>query len=238
MFIYCDLAALVLVLTFYRQAHAGKIIGGREAAPHSRPYMALLTCRADNGSETYCGGVLVSEYFVITAAHCKAKSYEVCLGLHSYGKNSSCLSVEQDFPHKNYDNKYYTNDIMLLKLSTKAIFDKNVQPIVLADMCDNKLPKKCVVSGWGATSDDNKNMSNELREVNVTLTHGDFCTEKNEYCSKGEDGPAEGDSGGPLVCEDGKAFGVISAKSLTFKLTKYAKIPYYREWIDEIMKHN
>ncbi|XP_027884762.1 granzyme E-like isoform X2 [Xiphophorus couchianus] len=199
MFIYCDLAALVLVLTFYRQAHAGKIIGGHEAAPHSRPYMALLTCRADNGSETYCGGVLVSEYFVITAAHCKAKSYE---------------------------------------LSTKAIFDKNVQPIVLADMCDNKLPKKCVVSGWGATSDDNKNMSNELREVNVTLTHGDFCTEKNEYCSKGEDGPAEGDSGGPLVCEDGKAFGVISAKSLTFKLTKYAKIPYYREWIDEIMKHN
>ncbi|XP_054912064.1 granzyme G-like [Poeciliopsis prolifica] len=238
MFLYCDLAALVLVLTFYRQAHAGKIIGGHEAAAHSRPYMALVTLQYDNGKPEFCGGVLVSEYFVITAAHCKAKSYEVCLGMHRYGKNSSCLSVEQDFPHQEYNNGNHTNDIMLLKFPTKAIFNKNVQPIVLADMGDNKLPKKCVVAGWGATRKDDETMSLKLKEVNVTLTHDPLCSEKNEYCSKGEEGPAQGDSGGPLVCEDGKAFGVISANSPALKLTKYTKIPYYREWIDEIMKQN
>ncbi|XP_043986018.1 granzyme E-like isoform X2 [Gambusia affinis] len=237
MFIYCDIAVLILVLTFCTEAHAGKIIGGREAAPHSRPYMALLSCYDDNGNEAFCGGILVSEDFVITAAHCKAKSYKVCLGLHTYSENSSCLPVEQEFPHNEYNDENYTNDIMLLKLSTKATFDKNVRPIVLANKGDNKFPEKCVVSGWGATSEDNKDMSLELMEANVTLTHDVFCTE-NAYWSIGEKGPAEGDSGGPLVCEDGKAFGVISAKRPDLKLTKYTKIPYYRDWIDEIMKHN
>uniref|UniRef100_A0A087XBZ0 trypsin n=2 Tax=Poecilia formosa TaxID=48698 RepID=A0A087XBZ0_POEFO len=238
MFIYSDFAALVLVLTFHSQAHAGRIIGGHEAAAHSKPYMALLTCHSANGNTSYCGGFLVSEYFVMTAAHCKAKTYEVCLGVHDFAsQNKLCLSVEQDFPHEKYENTNYTNDIMLLKLSTKVVFDKNVQPIVLADVCDNKLPKTCLVSGWGTMNEHNKDMSYILREVNVTLTHDDLCPDKNVYCSKGEKGPGEGDSGGPLVCEDGKAFGLISAKHPCLKLTTYTKIPDYREWIDEIMKH-
>lgn len=50
--------------------YAGKIIGGHEAVPHSRPYMVFL--RGDeNGSPRYCGGFLLNEDFVITAAHCK-----------------------------------------------------------------------------------------------------------------------------------------------------------------------
>ncbi|XP_008405444.1 granzyme G-like [Poecilia reticulata] len=239
MFIYSDFAALVLVLTFHSQAHAGKIIGGHEAAAHSRPYMALLTCHSANGNTNHCGGFLLSEYFVMTAAHCKAKTYEVCLGVHNFAsQNKLCLPVEKSFPHEKYENITYTNDIMLLKLSTKAVFDNNVQPIVLADVCDDTLPKKCLVSGWGKTSKDSVWLSSKLGEVNVTLTDDDLCADKNAYCSKGEKGPSEGDSGGPLVCEDGKAFGVISANDPVLKRAKYTKIRNYREWIDDIMKHN
>uniref|UniRef100_A0A7M4FWB9 Mast cell protease 1A-like n=1 Tax=Crocodylus porosus TaxID=8502 RepID=A0A7M4FWB9_CROPO len=44
----------------------GKIIGGREARPHSRPYMAFLDGR--RGEMKYmCGGSLVHEHFVLTA---------------------------------------------------------------------------------------------------------------------------------------------------------------------------
>uniref|UniRef100_A0A674IA77 Granzyme H-like n=1 Tax=Terrapene triunguis TaxID=2587831 RepID=A0A674IA77_9SAUR len=48
------------------------IIGGWEATPHSRPYMAYLEIQ-DGVSTSLCGGFLVSENFVLTAAHCNGK---------------------------------------------------------------------------------------------------------------------------------------------------------------------
>ncbi|XP_047231524.1 granzyme E-like isoform X2 [Girardinichthys multiradiatus] len=240
MFIYYILSALVLVLTFHSQAHAGKIIGGHKAVAHSRPYMALVECYGANGKKNHCGGFLVSEEFVMTAAHCKAESYKVCVGMDYYSdKDKLCLPVKHDFPHGKYNKTTFTNDVMLLKLSTRVIFNKNVKPIRLADMND-PVPKTCLVSGWGATSNDNNNnwMSDKLMEVNVTLIDNDLCDEKIVYCSAGEKRPGQGDSGGPLVCEDGKAYGVISAKAHGLQLYKYTKIPDKMEWIDELMKLN
>uniref|UniRef100_A0A3Q3JQ17 Peptidase S1 domain-containing protein n=1 Tax=Monopterus albus TaxID=43700 RepID=A0A3Q3JQ17_MONAL len=54
---------------------------GHEAVPHSRPYMALLECHTSNGEKKYCGGFLLNEDFVITAAHCQAKSVYYTSGL-------------------------------------------------------------------------------------------------------------------------------------------------------------
>lgn len=48
-------------------ADGSGIVGGRTAAPHSRPYMALLQIRG----RLNCGGALVREDFVLTAAHCR-----------------------------------------------------------------------------------------------------------------------------------------------------------------------
>uniref|UniRef100_A0A5F9DG21 Granzyme H n=1 Tax=Oryctolagus cuniculus TaxID=9986 RepID=A0A5F9DG21_RABIT len=62
---------LLLLLAFFLPpwAEAGEIIGGHEAKPHSRPYMAYLQYWKDNRKRT-CGGFLVREDFVLTAAHC------------------------------------------------------------------------------------------------------------------------------------------------------------------------
>lgn len=54
--------------------HAGKIIGGHKAVSHSRPYMVLLEIKDKNDQNNYCAGFLLSEDFVMTAAHCQAKS--------------------------------------------------------------------------------------------------------------------------------------------------------------------
>uniref|UniRef100_A0A8C3H9I2 Peptidase S1 domain-containing protein n=1 Tax=Chrysemys picta bellii TaxID=8478 RepID=A0A8C3H9I2_CHRPI len=46
------------------------IIGGQEARPHSRPYMAFVKIEKGGNQRSKCGGFLIREDVVVTAAHC------------------------------------------------------------------------------------------------------------------------------------------------------------------------
>ncbi|XP_049444621.1 granzyme G-like [Epinephelus fuscoguttatus] len=234
MFFHCQLVILILVLT---------LDGQEEAVPHSRPYMVLLEEHMRNGQKRYCGGFLLNEDFVMTAAHCQGRSYKVLLGLHDFqDKNGvQIISVEQTFPHIFYDETNLKNDIMLLKLSSKAKFSDKVRPIALAGPGDGLQPKSCIVSGWGKTDENKRYMSFKLMEDNVTLINNPLCAKENMYCSEGRIGPHHGDAGIPLVCEDGKAYGVASGifkpASGDLQIHRYTKIPDYRSWIDSIIEN-
>ncbi|GLD50439.1 granzyme E-like protein, partial [Lates japonicus] len=130
--------------------------------------MVLLEQHMEDGGKKHCGGFLLNEDFVMTAAHCQAKSYTALLGVHSV-RNSNGIQriyVEDTFPHKDYNTTEFLNDIMLLKLSSKANFNNNVRPIALASRGDGSLPKSCSVSGWGRNDRNSKYMSLKLMEVN------------------------------------------------------------------------
>lgn len=58
--------------------NSGRIVGGEEATPHSWPWQVLLRCkyvdfetnRVVNDEQDKCGGSVISENWIITAAHC------------------------------------------------------------------------------------------------------------------------------------------------------------------------
>ncbi|XP_029988501.1 granzyme B(G,H)-like [Sphaeramia orbicularis] len=239
MHIHCELVILILALTLNDQVHTGKIIGGHIAGENSRPYMVLVE-RKMPAKTKHCGGFLLSEDFVMTAAHCVASSFRVYVGLHNYHQkdNAQIIPVEKTFPHEDFDEGTFRNDFMLLKLKSEAKLGGKVATIPLAELGDNP-SKSCIVSGWGRNDTDSR-MSPVLKEVSVTLTDKAPCDNDYFYCSDGKNGPAEGDSGGPLVCDE-KAYGVVSHYEGHGNIPDtrfYAKIPKVRKWIDSVMKSN
>ncbi|XP_067414582.1 cathepsin G-like [Emydura macquarii macquarii] len=99
-------------------AWSGEIIGGREARPHSRPYMAYL--KIQDGKKIFrCGGFLVSENFVLTAAHCNIGKITVHLGAHDLKskreRRRQVIPARAKIPHPEYDTRTNNNDIMLLQ---------------------------------------------------------------------------------------------------------------------------
>ncbi|KAL1023042.1 hypothetical protein UPYG_G00035720 [Umbra pygmaea] len=226
-----NLGTLFLVLI--RQVEPMYIYGGKEAIPHSRPYMVLLNMTSVNPNKTtYCDGFLVREDFVITAAHCTASFTKAMLGVHNvFKKDFQEIRVKKEFPHPKYTNCCLQNDIMLLKLEKNASFSNNVRSIDLPHTANEKVPKNCLVSGWGKISNITAGGSPVLREVNVTLK-SQSCSKSHEVLSLGPNGPLLGDSGSPLVC-NGLAYGVVSGGDWNNKF--YMCLSDYLDWITETM---
>ncbi|XP_029988435.1 mast cell protease 3-like [Sphaeramia orbicularis] len=239
--------AILLFFVLYG-ADGSLIVGGRDAAPHSRPYMASLQVRGRH----VCGGLLVKEDFVLTAAHCELPvPFTVVLGADSLTANETAkqtLNSVRFIPHPDYDG--HQNDIMLLKLNRQAQLTEEVQLISLQR---NRLTSasQCITAGWGDIGDNNT-IANRLQEVNVTILQQRTCRRRwrgvpitrTMVCGTGArafQGFCSGDSGGPLVC-NGAAAGVVSfsGRRCGDPVTPdvYTRISSFREWITNILNNN
>ncbi|KAG7239016.1 hypothetical protein INR49_030281 [Caranx melampygus] len=136
---------IVIVLFFVLHGADGThIVGGQDAAPHSRPYMASLQVLGRHN----CGGVLVREDFVLTAAHCQIPiPYKVVVGVDSLSSKEATkqeFTVARSIPHPDYDG--HRNDIMLLKLNSSAKLTAAVQLIPPGRV---RRGSQCNTTGWG-----------------------------------------------------------------------------------------
>uniref|UniRef100_A0A8C3H8P0 Peptidase S1 domain-containing protein n=1 Tax=Chrysemys picta bellii TaxID=8478 RepID=A0A8C3H8P0_CHRPI len=160
-------------------AWAGEIIGGKNAKPHSRPYMAYLQIQDGRYIKT-CGGFLVAENFVLTAAHCNGDKITVKLGAHNISEQERSqqeIPVRRQILHPQYDTETTNNDIMLLQLAETVKLNKWVKTIPLPRTNKRVKPgTKCSVAGWGRTSRQSKSAPTTiLQEANLKVLEDDVC---------------------------------------------------------------
>ncbi|KAM3873284.1 trypsin-like [Diretmus argenteus] len=140
----------------------GKIIGGQECEPNSRPYMASL-----NYGYHFCGGVLINKQWVLSVAHCWYNPYamQIILGEHDlrvFEDNEQLMKTNTIVWHPSYNYQFLDYDIMLIKLFHPVEVTRAVAPISLPTGCPSG-GSPCSVSGWGYTA------AGEAREL-IALT--------------------------------------------------------------------
>ncbi|XP_028643210.1 granzyme-like protein 2 [Grammomys surdaster] len=225
----------------------GKIIWGKESKPHSRPYMAYISFYDSNSLQSNCGGFLVGEDIVMTAAHCFGSHINVTLGAHNIQewKNTQFIPVLKAKPHENYNYETWVNDIMLLKLEHKAQLNSAVKTIALPKSHDRVKPGQvCTVAGWGILP--NCISPKTLQEVDQEVQNGQKCYARStnynnsiQLCvgnPNNRKSTSEGDSGGPLVC-DGVAQGIVSYRFCPYTPPRvFTRISSFMPWIQKTMK--
>lgn len=150
-------------------AQAGdRISKGQVAKPFEYPWMALLR---DQNGKFVCGGTLISNRYVLTAAHCVKFDgiQSVRLGENDINQEEDCnildgerdcapppqdITVEKIIKHPEHSERNKKNDIALLRLARDAKIVDSVKPICLPNRDVQQRtanPSFLIVSGWGLT---------------------------------------------------------------------------------------
>ncbi|XP_054165822.1 serine protease 27-like [Oppia nitens] len=209
-----------------RRKRHRRIVGGTESHPGQWPWLVAL----HGGPEEvfFCGGVLISERWVLTAAHCIGNQTDVSgwtVNLGITRRTASPFSVRKrkvlsliKHPGFNPSANMYSSDIALILLDSSVDFDEFLRPICLPPSPTTRIPTgtRCTVIGWGKTiHDDDADYLSAIHEVEVPIVDHNRCAEwyarqdvyipQTMLCAGYESGrkdACQGDSGGPLLCRN------------------------------------
>ncbi|XP_012529670.2 chymotrypsin-2 [Monomorium pharaonis] len=248
---------ILCLLSFLIFSHAGvlplfdnRIVNGEDTKLGEIPYQVSL--QTEYSSFHFCGGSILNDNYVITAAHCvddkDANDIKVVADTIDLNKPKSQHKVTKIIVHEEYDSSNsWINDIALLKVKIPFVISATVAYVSL-------LPKDYVVkandiavaSGWGDIV-ENGPSTNKLQRVNILIADQESCrsiykkegynvypTQICAYDPSVEKGICNGDSGGPLTV-NGKLIGLVSWSLGCAKIkypAVYTRVVSYLDWIE------
>ncbi|XP_070708147.1 chymotrypsin-like protease CTRL-1 [Pempheris klunzingeri] len=237
-----------------------KIVGGKNATAGSWPWQVSVHVKTFSASQHICGGTLISDQWVLTAAHCIGKNSPRDWILY-FGRETQTgpnvhevsRSVSQVIVHSDYNNTLFNNDIALMRLSSPVSFTNYIRPVCLASnssQVHNSTP--CWATGWGRLGKDEPLQAfDSLQEVQVPVIGRNQCScsylpvqdtniTNRMICAGQENkGTCQGDSGGPLQCKQGSvwiqvgitSFGIPCALAAFPEV--YARVSKFQSWITD-----
>ncbi|XP_013186764.2 vitellin-degrading protease [Amyelois transitella] len=224
-----------------------RIVGGEDIDISSAPYQVSIAFRGRHS----CGGTIVANDIVVTAAHClmgaNPSDYTIRAGSSSSIEGGDIYPVGSFVVNPDFSYMKMDSDIALIWLAKPLEFNENVAAIDMVDE-DDEIPDGAdtEVTGWGNLMEGG-GFPKTLQKVLVPKVNDRQCFNAyapsysitpNMVCAGTPDGgkdACQGDSGGPMVY-DGKLAGVVSwglGCARPDYPGVYARVSALRRWLDE-----
>lgn len=200
-----------------------RIVGGDEAKLGQIPWQVALMDRRRGTALPFCGGSLLSDVWVITAAHCLINldgrsirdNFFVRVGEHDVQRDDGHerdhnVTEKIIYPKYNYKVSPYNHDVALLKLEVPVVLSDRRRPICLGPKHFSETLLRdaptSLVSGWGRIKFQGPE-STKLQKLEVPYVERTVCKKSSSeritrymfcagYANQKKDS-CQGDSGGP-----------------------------------------
>ncbi|XP_074041228.1 trypsin-2 isoform X1 [Leptinotarsa decemlineata] len=215
---YFKLGCIVLIsFVSVNTASNLRIIGGEPADIKDYPYIVSF----HDEYELLCGGSILDEYTILTAAHCVI-DLEPPYYFILYGNTNVNLGNKIQVSRMIYHEKFiyqppWTYDIAIIKLTEPISFGETAQPVKLPKPHESTPANKIAsLAGWGINDIHSYTYPENLYAVNLTIFSDEECVDsyqnvdggglnpETELCAgdpEGGKGQCHSDSGGPLVID-------------------------------------
>ncbi|XP_075976826.1 trypsin, alkaline C-like [Anticarsia gemmatalis] len=225
----------IALLAFYLTAVTAspldsRIIGGSVTTIDNYPEVATLLYSGNFVNfRQYCGGSILNQRAVLTAAHCVHEfknvpaAWRIRVGSAFAYSGGVLHTGSRIIMHPDYDRFNTESDIGMIHTATPIAYINNaVQPARIAGTNYNLVDNQVVWAvGWGVTDTVNWQHSEQLRHVQIWTVNQELCRERyvgrnitdNMLCvgwlGVGGRGTCRGDSGSPLY-HNGVVVGICS----------------------------
>ncbi|XP_002733631.1 chymotrypsin-like protease CTRL-1 [Saccoglossus kowalevskii] len=188
------------------------IYNGTDAEINDYPWQAALLYKSGDYWYFICGGSLISNRHVLTAAHCvdgdvnAPGRFGILLNTAVLSLNGK-IDVEKITMSEFYDSSEFHSDWAVITMSKDVQLGVGVNTIPLAETYEEL--NNCVITGWGTAQRDGpihttlqKGVVDIMPWLQCRQLWGNWITDDMTCAGSGSVGVCSGDSGGPLACYD------------------------------------